>query len=115
MSNRNNIIRGRETCISDILLQSDLNKWRISQLDQLEKLYIIFVSTRLLKIPNNYFIEYKNQTLPNNSHINLMACNAASSYHCTSTIKGLNIPKQDCILNCCSYFPRMNAPYLESP
>ena len=31
MSNRNNITCGCETCISGMLLQQDLNKWRISQ------------------------------------------------------------------------------------
>ena len=40
MSNRNKITRGCETCISVMLLQSDLNKWRLSQLAKLDKVYI---------------------------------------------------------------------------
>ena len=44
-----------------------------------------------------------------------MACDAASSYHFPFPSTGPNIPKWDCILNCCSGCPRMNAPYLESP
>ena len=59
MSNRNKMTRGCETCISDMLYQSDLNKWRISQLDKLDNLYINYVSTRLLQIYKNDFIEYK--------------------------------------------------------
>ena len=40
MSNRNNITCGCKTCISAILLSSDLNKWRSTQLVKLDKLYI---------------------------------------------------------------------------
>ena len=39
-SKRNNITCECKTCISAMLLQSDLNKWRIPQLDKLDKLYI---------------------------------------------------------------------------
>ena len=60
------------------------------------------------------FIEYNNQIFPNNSHIRLQDCDAASAYYCPSTIMGSNIPKWDCILNCCSDFSSMNALYLES-
>ena len=60
------------------------------------------------------FIEYKNKVFSNNSHIHLRECNAAPSYNCTSSINVSNIQKEDCILNYCSDFPRMNAPYLES-
>ena len=48
MSNRNNITRGCKTSISAMLLQSDLNKWRLSQLAKLDKLYIDSASTILL-------------------------------------------------------------------
>ena len=37
--NRNNIICGCETCMSTILLQSDLNKWWLIQLKQLISVY----------------------------------------------------------------------------
>ena len=40
ISNRKNITCGRKTCISAMLLQSDLNKWRISQLFKLDELHI---------------------------------------------------------------------------
>ena len=50
-TNRNNITCGCKTCISAILLQLDLNGWRISQLDKLDKLYINYASTGLLKYP----------------------------------------------------------------
>ena len=63
MSNKNNITRGCETCISDMSLQSDLNKWKISQLAKLDKLYINSESTRILERPNNDFIEYKNTNI----------------------------------------------------
>ena len=43
-------ICGYETCISAILFQYDLNKWRLTQLEKLDKLYIHEASTRLLKI-----------------------------------------------------------------
>ena len=113
-SNRNKITCGCETCISAMLLQLDLNKWRLSQLTKLDKLYINSASTRLLQISNNYFIEYNNQVFPNNSHIYLKSCDAMSSYNFPSPITGSNISKWDCILNCCSDCPRINAPYLES-
>ena len=57
MSNKNNIICGCKTCISAMLLQSDLNKCRISQLAQLDKLYINSASTSNLEISKNYFNE----------------------------------------------------------
>ena len=76
---------------------------------------LTFTSTRLLQRSKNYFIEYKNQAFPNNSHIHLRACDAASSYHCPSPITGYNLSKWDCILNYCYDCPRTNAPYLKSP
>ena len=76
--NRNNITCGCETCISSMLLQSDINKWRISQLAKLDKLYSNPASTRLLEISKNCFIEYNNQIFPNDSHIYLRACDDAS-------------------------------------
>ena len=47
MSNINKITFGYERCISSILLQSDLNKCRLSQFEKLDKLYINYESTRL--------------------------------------------------------------------
>ena len=110
MSNRNKITCGCKIYISSVLLQSDLNKWRLSHLSKLDNLYINYASNRLLQISKNYFIEYKNKIFPNNSHINLRACDAAISF----SINGSNIPIWDCILNCFYDCPRMNAPYLES-
>ena len=91
-----------------MLLQSDLNKWKISQVDKLDKLYINSASTKLLKRSKNYFIQYKNEIFSNN------LCDAASSYHCPYPITGSNIKKWDCILNCCSDCASINAPYIES-
>ena len=58
MSNRNKITYGCETCISAMLLQSDLNKLRLSPLTKLDKFYINSESNRLLQIYNINFIEY---------------------------------------------------------
>ena len=55
--NRNNITCRCKTCISAMLLQSDLNKWRIPQSEKLDKLYINSASTRLLQISKNDFIQ----------------------------------------------------------
>ena len=77
MSNKNNITYGWKTFMSVMLLQSDINKWRLSKLDKLDKLYIYSASTRLLQRSKHDFIEYKNGIFPNNSHINLRACDAA--------------------------------------
>ena len=96
-----------------MLLQSDLNKWRISQLAKIDKLYINYASTRLLEISKNDCIEYKKQIFPNDSHIHLRACDDASSYNPPSPNIGSNITKWDCILNCCSDCPMMNSPLLE--
>ena len=114
MSNRNNTTYGCKTCISAMLLQSDINKWRISVISKLDKLYINSASTKLLQRSNNYFIQYKNYIFPNNSHIHLRVFYYVSSYHCRSPINGSNIPKWESILNCCSVCPRMNDPYSES-
>ena len=46
-----------QTYISAMLIQSDINKWRLSQLSKLYKLYINYVSTRLLQISKIDFIE----------------------------------------------------------
>ena len=51
MSNRNRITCGCKTCNSAMLFQSDLNKWRISQLAKLDMLYINFAPTRILEYP----------------------------------------------------------------
>ena len=69
MSNRNKITCGFKTCISDMLLQSDINKWRISQWSKLYKLYINSTSTNILERSNNDCIEYKKLISPNDSHI----------------------------------------------
>ena len=76
-----------------MLLQLDLNKWRISQLSKLDKLYINYVSTRLLERSKNDFIEYKKKIFPNYSRIHLRACDATSSHHCSYPIIGSKIPK----------------------
>ena len=47
MINRKKITCGYETCISAMLLQSDFNKWRISQFAKLDKLYMNSASMRL--------------------------------------------------------------------
>ena len=57
MSNRNNITFGCENFTSDMLLKSDLNKWRIPKLAKLDKLYINYASTRLLQRSKNYLIQ----------------------------------------------------------
>ena len=112
ISNRYNITCGYETYIIAMLLQSDLNKWRISQVDKLDKFYMNSASTIILKRPKNYFISYKNKIFPNNSHIHLRACDAVSSYHCPYPITVSDIAIWECILNCCSDCPMANASYL---
>ena len=112
--NRNKITRGWKTCINSVLVQLDINKWRLLKLAKLDKLYINSASNRLLQRSKIDLIEYKNQIFPNDSHINLRASNVASSYHCTSPITESNIPKWDFILDCCSDCTRNNAPCLES-
>ena len=87
-SNRNKITCGYKNCIGAMLIQSDLNKWRISQLAKLDQLYIDHASTRLLEISKNDFIEYKEQIFPNDSHLYLISCDASSPYHSPSTITG---------------------------
>ena len=57
ISKRNTITCGCETCISAMLHQSDLHKWRISQLAKLDHLYIDSTSTRILQISKTDFIE----------------------------------------------------------
>ena len=56
MSNRNKITCGCKTCIRAMLLQSDLNKWRISQLAKLDKLYIDYSSTGIFERSKNDYI-----------------------------------------------------------
>ena len=69
ISDRKNITCVYKTCISAMLIQSDLNTWRISQLAKLDKLYIHFALNRLLERSKNDFIEYKKHIFPNDSHI----------------------------------------------
>ena len=114
MSSRNNITCGCKTCISTMLLQSYINKWRISQLYRVDKLYINSASTRLLDIFKNDFIEYEKQIFPNYSHIYSRACGDASLYHCSSQINGSKIPKWGCIFNHCYDYRMINAPFLVS-
>ena len=99
--------------LDKILLQSDLNKWMLSQLVKLDKLYINSASTRLLQISKHYFVEYNNQIFPNNSHIHLRSFDTASSYNCPSKITGTKITKWDCIWNCCADCTSNNTPDLE--
>ena len=76
MSNIDNITFGCGTCISTILFQSDLNKWRLSKLAKLDNLLINSASSTILQISKHDLIKYKNKTFPNNSHINLKPCDA---------------------------------------
>ena len=71
MFNRNIITCGCKTRTSDMSLQLDDNKWRLSQLAKLDNLYINYASTRTLQIPKNGFIKYKNKIFPNKSRIHL--------------------------------------------
>ena len=114
MIQRNNIKRRFKTCISAMLLQSYINKWRISQLTKLDYLYITYALTRLLEISKNDFVEYKKQITPNYSHVHLRACDDTSPYNCSSTMIGSKITKWYCILNFCSDCPITNATFLES-
>ena len=63
MINIKNITRGCKTCINDMLLQLDLNKWRISRLPKLDKLCINYASTRILESSkcweSTYFMLHK--------------------------------------------------------
>ena len=59
MSGKKKITCGCKTYISAMWLQSDLNKWWISQLAKLDKLYINSAWTRSLERSKNYFIEFK--------------------------------------------------------
>ena len=86
--NKNKITRGWKTGISSILLQSDLNKWRLSKLTKIDNLYIIYASAGLLQRSNIGFTEYKNKIFKNNWHINLRACDTAPLYHFPSPITG---------------------------
>ena len=47
-SKRDNITCGYKTCISAMLLQSYINKWRLSQLSKIDQLYMNSASTRIL-------------------------------------------------------------------
>ena len=110
IGSRNKIKCGCKTYMSAMLLQSDLNKWMISLVDTLDKLYVRSELTTLLQKYKKCFIEYKNEIFSNDLHIHINSCDAASSYYFPSQNIGSNIPKWDCILNYYSDFPRMNAP-----
>ena len=98
MINTKKITYERKTCISAMLIQSDL---RLTQLAKIDKLYINSASTRLLQRSRIDFIEYKNGIFPKHYHINIIAYDDNSSYNCTSKIAGSKIPKWDCILKYC--------------
>ena len=53
-----------QVCISAMLLRSDMNKWRLSQFEKIDNLYINSASNRLLQIYKIDLIEYKNQIFP---------------------------------------------------
>ena len=57
MSNRNKITCECENFISYMLLQPDINKWGISQVKKLDKLYINSASDQVLQIFKNDFIQ----------------------------------------------------------
>ena len=42
VNKKNKITRICKTCISSMLIQSDLNKWRLITIEKLDKLYIKF-------------------------------------------------------------------------
>ena len=83
MGNRNNVTCGCETCISAMLLQSDLNKLRLKMLTQVDTFYINAASTRLSQRSNKYYIQYKDQDFTKKSQIHFRASDDVSSYHCT--------------------------------
>ena len=88
MNKRNKSTCGCEICTGSMLLQSDLNKWRLTQLEKLDKLYINAASTRILQKYKIDYIVYKNQIFPKYSQIHLRACDDSSSYHCPYPIVG---------------------------
>ena len=63
MNKRNKSTCGCEICTGSMLLQSDLNKWRLTQLEKLDKLYINAASTRILQKYKIDYIVYKNQKI----------------------------------------------------
>ena len=81
-----------------MLLQSDLNKWNLSQLAKLYQLCINYASTIIVKRSRINLIESKDQIFPNNSHIYLRACGATSSYHCPSPIMESKIQNRSVFL-----------------
>ena len=74
-----------------MFIQSDINKWRLSQLEKLDKLYINSESTRFLQRSRHNSIEYKNQTFTNHSHIHLRAFYSVSLFRFPYIITGSNI------------------------
>ena len=96
-------------------LKSNLNKWRSTQLAQLDKLYINASLTKVLQICKKYYIKLKNNIFPNNSQIRIRACDDASSHHYPFPILGLKIPKWDWRLSCCVECHGMKAPILYKP
>ena len=88
ISSKNNITCECETFISVMLLKSDINKWRLSQLAKLYKLYNNSALTRLYQISKIYFIQYKNEIFINILYIHSISCDDVSSYHCASPIIG---------------------------
>ena len=78
-----------------MLFQSDLNKCRILKLAKLDNLIINSASNKLLQGSKKYFIEYINQIFPNNSHINLRACDASSPYYCPLQLLDQTFQKWD--------------------
>ena len=57
-SNLNKITRGRKKCIIEMLLKSDLNKSRVSQLSGLDQVYTNSDSIRSLQISKIDLVEY---------------------------------------------------------
>ena len=57
MINRNNITCGYETCISGMLLQYYLKKWRLRKLARFEFFYLNAELTRILQLPKKYYDE----------------------------------------------------------
>ena len=108
----NNMTYRCKTCISAMLLRSDLNKWRLTTLEKLDRLYINSISTAPFHISKIDFFKYNNQIFPNKTHKSKILWCYVIIYFFLYSFRIKN-SKMGMYLNCCSDCLGMNAPDLK--
>ena len=110
MLKQKRLLCGCEACITADLLQFSLNAWRNKHLKKLEHSMISSSRLRSHATSIDRFNKYKEQAFPNGNLVHTKVSQAAFSTMCPFPVTGIDLPKWNCVLKCCSSCPKVALP-----